>query len=55
MDDQTARKILRQADGWIDWNDVQNAPDWRQGKIVLDGRFSADELCALIELKRNTC
>ncbi|EEF27353.1 conserved hypothetical protein [Ricinus communis] len=50
MDNQTARYDLKQAQGWIDWNDALNVPNWKQGKTVLDGRFSADELRAFIEL-----
>ncbi|WP_232478114.1 hypothetical protein [Caballeronia calidae] len=54
MNNQTAQHILKRAEGWIDWSQARNVPNWQQGKIVLDGRFSADELRALIELQRTT-
>jgi hypothetical protein len=52
MEEQTAKQILNQAGGWIDWNDIASRPNWVGGKIVLDGRFSADELRAIIEFER---
>lgn len=52
MDEQTARTILRQADGHIDWNNARDCPAWYLSKIYLDGRFTADELRAIIEFER---
>ncbi|AJW96386.1 hypothetical protein [Burkholderia gladioli] len=49
---QTALHILRQAPGWVDWNAARNAPNWVGGRITLDGRFSVDELLALLALSR---
>ncbi len=54
MEEQAARRILNQAEGWIDWNDVAGCPNWVSGKIVLDGRFSAEELRAIIAFERKT-
>lgn len=52
MEEQTARATLAQADGWISWDNAHNLPDWKSGKIVLDGRFSADELRAILTFER---
>ncbi|MCA8407952.1 hypothetical protein LGN09_23890 [Burkholderia cenocepacia] len=52
MDQQTARTILKQTDGHIDWNDARDCPAWHLSKIYLDGRFTADELRAIIEFER---
>jgi hypothetical protein len=48
MNIQTARQFLNQAKGWIDWNHHRNLPNWQGGSISLDGRFTVDELKALI-------
>ncbi|MBI0329152.1 hypothetical protein [Burkholderia plantarii] len=45
---RAARRLLRGASGWIDWDDVYDRPDWCRGAITLDGRFTIDELRALI-------
>lgn len=52
MDEQTARTIAQSADGWIDWNNARNVPDWQGGRIILDGRFTADELRAILLFER---
>lgn len=52
MDQQTARTILRQTDGHIDWNDARDCPAWHLSKIYLEGRFTSDELRAIIEYER---
>jgi hypothetical protein len=52
MDEKTALTLARQADGHIAWNDARNVPDWQNGKIALDGRFSADELRAILVFER---
>ncbi|WP_186099763.1 hypothetical protein [Burkholderia gladioli] len=54
MDEQTARAVLSQAEGYIDWDDVRDYPLWYHSKIMLEGRFSADELRAIIEFERKT-
>lgn len=51
-DEQTARTVAKNADGHIGWNDARDVPDWQGGKIVLDGRFSADELRAILLFER---
>ncbi|MGS1002044.1 hypothetical protein [Burkholderia glumae] len=45
---QSAASILRGAPGWIDWDAAHNRPNWVGGRITLDGRFSVDELLALL-------
>jgi hypothetical protein len=52
MDESTARAIARQAEGWIQWDDFRQRPDGSRGKIVLDRRFSADELRAILQFER---
>ncbi|KVR92121.1 hypothetical protein WK27_05755 [Burkholderia vietnamiensis] len=52
MEERTARTILKQTDGHIDWNDARDCPAWYLSKIYLDGRFTADELRAIIEFQR---
>lgn len=52
MENSVARYLVKHAEGWIDWNDISNKPNWQNGKIILDGKFSADELIALIELQK---
>lgn len=49
---QTARTIAKQAEGWIEWNDARDCPQWIGSKIHLDGRFTADELRAILEFER---
>ncbi|MBN3728739.1 hypothetical protein [Burkholderia sp. Ac-20379] len=44
----TARRTLKAASGWIEWNEAHDRPDWRRGAVTLDGRFSVEELRALI-------
>ncbi|WP_434115674.1 hypothetical protein [Paraburkholderia caffeinilytica] len=48
-----ARAILRGAGGWIDWDNVGDRPDWQCGGIVLDGRFTLDELRAILVFARH--
>jgi hypothetical protein len=52
MDEETARIILNQKSGWVDWNNAKNVPNWQGGRIILDGRFTADELRAILEFER---
>lgn len=52
MDEQTARTILRQADGHIEWSNSRDCPAWYLSKIYLEGRFTSDELRAIIEFER---
>ncbi|WP_179949900.1 hypothetical protein [Burkholderia sp. MSMB1072] len=52
MDEQTARTILRQTDGHIDWSNARDCPAWYLSKIYLEGRFTSDELRAIIEFER---
>ena len=49
---QSAVAILRGAPGWIDWDAARNRPNWVGGRVTLDGRFSVDELLALLTLAR---
>lgn len=51
MDEQTARTILRQSDGHIDWSSARDCPAWYLSKIYLEGRFTSDELRAIIEFE----
>jgi hypothetical protein len=51
MDEETARIILNQKMGWIDWNNARNIPNWQGGRINLDGRFTTDELRAILALE----
>ncbi len=44
-----ARRTLKGAAGWIDWDDVRDCPGWCRGAITLDGRFTVDELRALLQ------
>jgi hypothetical protein len=48
MDIQIARQFLSRARGWIDWDHHRNLPNWQGGSIILDGRFTVEELKALI-------
>lgn len=50
--ESTALRILRSRGGWIEWDALRDCPDWQRGKIALDGRFSMDELRALILFAR---
>jgi hypothetical protein len=52
MDQEVNRAIARNSDGWIDWSDILNCPRWIDGKIQLDGRFTADELRAILQFER---
>lgn len=52
MDEQTAQWTAKHADGWINWDNFRNCPAWSGGKIILDGRFSADELRAILQFER---
>ncbi|WP_186202919.1 hypothetical protein [Burkholderia gladioli] len=52
MDEQTARAILSQAEGYIDWDDIRDCPQWYRSKVILEGRFTSDELRAIIEFER---
>ncbi|WP_231752964.1 hypothetical protein [Burkholderia sp. TSV86] len=54
MDEQTARTILRGSGGWIVWNGFRDCPDWSNGQIQLDGRFSMDELRAILAFARKS-
>lgn len=47
-----ARSTLHQAPGWIDWNPAHDMPNWIGGRVTLDGRFSVDELLAILMLAR---
>lgn len=51
MDEQTARRTARHADGWMDWDNIRNCPSWVGGEIILDGRFSAEELRAILQFE----
>jgi hypothetical protein len=53
MDEQTASTIAKNAAGWIDWNDARKVPNWQSGHIILDGRFTADELRAILFFEGN--
>ncbi len=46
-----ARAILSLSDGWFRWNSVWDCPDWVGERIELDGRFTVDDLRALIALR----
>ncbi|WP_025097876.1 MULTISPECIES: hypothetical protein [unclassified Burkholderia] len=46
---------LKTASGWIDWDDIRDRPRWRRGAITLDGRFTVDELRALILCAGHAC
>lgn len=51
MTDAEALAILRSENsdgGWIGWDDGADKPDWQCGTVTLDGRFTADELRALL-------
>lgn len=48
MDAQSARAILSMAPGWIEWSVRGDCPDWQNGRIALDGRFTVDELRAVL-------
>ncbi|GAB7537846.1 hypothetical protein [Burkholderia sp. 3C] len=50
-----ARRTLRAARGWIEWDDLRDRPDWGRGTVTLDGRFTLDELRALILLAGHGC
>lgn len=50
MDANTARTILRQADGYIDWDHTHHRPNWYKEHIILEGRFTLNQLQALIAL-----
>lgn len=52
MDEETARIILNQRAGWIDWSTARDVPNWLGGRINLDGRFTADELRAILLFER---
>lgn len=52
MDEKTALMILRQVSGHIDWNNIRDCPAWHLSKIYIEGRFSSDELRAIIEFER---
>ncbi len=53
MDEQIeiARAILRQADGYIDWDSNRNCPAWYLSRIYIEGRFTSEELRAIIEFE----
>lgn len=48
-----ARLPLHQAPGWVDWNPAHDMPNWTGGRVTLDGRFSVDELLAILALARH--
>lgn len=52
--ESTAHRILRSRDGWVAWDALRDCPDWQMGTIALDGRFSMDELRALILFARRS-
>ncbi len=54
MDEQTARAVLSQAEGYIDWDDIRDCPQWYRSKVILEGRFTSDELRAIIEFERKS-
>ncbi|GAB7535904.1 hypothetical protein AB4851_08965 [Burkholderia sp. 22PA0099] len=49
----SARRTWNQAPGWVDWNPSRDVPNWTGGRVTLDGRFSADELLAILALARH--
>lgn len=50
MTDDEARDILKsdRCDGWVSWDQKNDAPDWNGGSVTLDGYFSAEALTALL-------
>lgn len=50
--ESTALRILRGRGGWVAWDASRDCPDWQMGTIALDGRFSVDELRALMRFAR---
>jgi hypothetical protein len=52
MEEQTAKLMLKHAAGHVDWNNARNVPNWQGGRIILDGRFTTDELRAIILFER---
>lgn len=52
MREEIARVMLSSAknDGRIAWDRQHDRPDWLNGQILLGGRFTLDELRALVAL-----
>ncbi|QTO46383.1 hypothetical protein [Burkholderia latens] len=48
MTDEEARKILKNCNEWITWDERNDIPDWSGGEVVLDGFFTAEELHAIL-------